>query len=220
MFSVQNFCEKGVGKDGEIRQGRHLVDAAVKARVRHYVQSTMASARGAEAVQHFAARQAVEALVRDAEIAHTFIGTVWFIDNLLNEKLGGEASFAALKGSLGLDRPMEMLAVDDIGAVVQAVFAARDACVGRHINVAGVKLSVAGMVEQFRHVVDRRPPGLGFPNPPVPNWVLGFFSPDFAAQLRWQRAVGWKFSLDEAKEIYPRMTSFAEFLAINRDRFL
>jgi uncharacterized protein YbjT (DUF2867 family) len=71
VFLVQNFYEDGVGKGGEIRQGRHLVDAATMAGVKHYVQSTVASAGGAQAVQHIAAKQAVEALVRDAKIAHT-----------------------------------------------------------------------------------------------------------------------------------------------------
>jgi uncharacterized protein YbjT (DUF2867 family) len=43
VFSVQNFYEPGVGHDGEIRQGRALVDAAKAAGVPHFVQSTMAA---------------------------------------------------------------------------------------------------------------------------------------------------------------------------------
>jgi uncharacterized protein YbjT (DUF2867 family) len=46
LFSVQNFWEKGVGYEGEVRQGLALLDAAKAAGIRHVVQSTIATQAG------------------------------------------------------------------------------------------------------------------------------------------------------------------------------
>lgn len=42
VFSVQDFMQKNVGYEGEIRQGKNLADAAKKANVRHLVQASIA----------------------------------------------------------------------------------------------------------------------------------------------------------------------------------
>lgn len=213
VFSVQNFYEPGVGKLGEIAQGCRVADAAMRAGVQHLVQSTMARARDADEVEHFASKRAVEQHLATLPMAVTTLGTVWFMDNLLVPALGGLRSMDALQGTLGNDRPMEMLAVDDIGALAAAMFAAPQRWRGRHVNAAGDRLTVGAMRATYRRVIGQPPTRWAWP---MPNTMLKWFNPDFAAQLRWQARVGWDFALGEALAVVPSMTTFAAFLERSR----
>jgi uncharacterized protein YbjT (DUF2867 family) len=58
VFSVQNYWGKGIGYEGEIRQGKNLADVAKSAGVHHFVQSTMADGRTfPNQLEHFNSKQ-------------------------------------------------------------------------------------------------------------------------------------------------------------------
>jgi len=214
VFSVQDFYAPGAGYEGEIRQGQHLIQAAQHAGVSHVVQSTMAEAPGSEHVTHFQSKFAIEQALIASDLSYTLIGTVWFMDNLLNAKMGGLMSFPFIAGSLSRDTTFEMLAVDDIGAVVANVFKAPEAFRGKKINLAGDRLSVTEMKAVFRETTGKRPPPLF-----IPRWLAKRLSREFAEQLAWQDAVGWDFSLDPARDIWPGMRTFRQYLQEHRDDF-
>ena len=210
VFSVQNFYEKGVGFAGEVRQGRNLVEAARRAGVGHVVQSTMARAEGAETVDHFRSKFTIESIVDDLGLPRTFLGTVWFMDNLYDRSMGGEMSFPVIAGTLGRDRPFEMMAVDDLGGLAARVFSEPERFLGTRINIAGDRRSVREMREIYQQVVGRWPPSYA-----IPNFVTRFLNRDFAEQLKWQGRIGWDFSLAEARSVYPVMQDLPTFLARN-----
>jgi uncharacterized protein YbjT (DUF2867 family) len=214
VFSVQNYYEKGVGYDGEVRQGCALADAAKAAGVEHVVQSTMATAVDAEAVHHFRSKFRLERYIDEIGLSRTFLGTVWFMDNLYDPKMGGETNFAVIAGTLGRNRPFEMMAVDDLGAITAAVFEDRERFVGQKINIAGDRKTVTEMRAAFQDVIGRAPPGYG-----IPNVFMRLLHSDIAGQLRWQKRVGWSFPLSEAGAVFPLMQDFQTFLRNNRDRF-
>jgi uncharacterized protein YbjT (DUF2867 family) len=214
VFSVQNYYEKGVGLEGEVRQGRHLAEAAKAADVRHFVQSTMAEGRGAEQVEHFRSKRMIEGLVRNFALPASFIGTVWFMDNLLDKTKGGEMSFPVLEGTLGRSRPFEMLSADDIGKAALALFSDPERHRGRHVNLAGDRLTLKAMRTVFQEVIGRNPPSF-----PMPNWITRFANRDFAAQLRWQREVGWDFPLDAARALVPDLADFRTYLEAHKPAF-
>ncbi|MFM8754319.1 MAG: NmrA family NAD(P)-binding protein, partial [Phenylobacterium sp.] len=84
VFSVQDFYAPGVGLAGEIRQGRALISAARSAGVPHIVQSTMGEGRTPGGPAHFLSKAVLEQDLRKSGLGWTFLGTVWFLDNLLN----------------------------------------------------------------------------------------------------------------------------------------
>jgi uncharacterized protein YbjT (DUF2867 family) len=213
VFSVQNYYEPGVGFDGEIAQGCRLADAASRAGVQHFVQSTMAQAIDADDVAHFASKRAIEQHLMALQLPVSTLGTVWFMDNLLNAKMGGKRSFDVLQGTLGHNRQFEMLAVDDIGGLVAAMFARPDDWIGKHLDAAGDRLTVAQMRDVFAGVIGRPLTRWSWP---MPNMLLRWISADFAAQLRWHRRQGWNFDLQAARRLYPQMRSFHGFLQHHR----
>jgi uncharacterized protein YbjT (DUF2867 family) len=214
VFAVQNYYEKHVGYEGEIRQGKALAEAARTADIRHFVQSTMATADEANSVHHFASKFQIENHIKALGIPYTLLGTVWFMDNLYDKTLGGEMNFPVIAGTLGRQRPFGMMAVDDLGAIATAVFANPERYVGKKIEIAGDRLGVSEMYEIFHNSIGRWPPKYR-----IPNWITRWLHSDIAAQLRWHKRVGWSFPLDQARAIHPGMQTFESFLSANRLRF-
>ncbi|MFB9990788.1 NmrA/HSCARG family protein [Deinococcus oregonensis] len=207
VFSVQNYWEKNVGFNGELRQGKNLGDAARAADVQHFVQSTMARAKTFQGVEHFEAKRAVERALKELGLPVTLIGTVYFMDNLLDPKMGGSLTLPILSGALGRDTPFQMMAVEDLGPIVTAVFQHPHRYIGERIDVAGDLLTVGEMKAIYRQVSGKRPKAY-----PLPTWLLQVMNREFAAQLRWHNRREWTFGAREAQATYPGMTTFEQFL--------
>jgi uncharacterized protein YbjT (DUF2867 family) len=126
VFSVQDFWAKGVGCRGEVQQGMHLADAAKRANVSHFVQSGMAHGKHIDGIEHFESKQAIVAHIQAIALPHTVVGTVYFMDNLLDPKRGGGMTFPTLSGTLKPTTPMHMLALDDLGVMVAHIVAHPD----------------------------------------------------------------------------------------------
>lgn len=185
VFSVQNYWEKGVGFEGEVRQGKNLADAAKRAGVAHFVQSIMASAQSFRNVKHFESKKEIETYVDQVGLPRTFIGTVYFMDNLLDKKMGGPLTFQILTGSLGRKTPFRMMAICDLGAIAVAIFRNPERSIGGRLDVAGDRLTVSQMKAVYRRVTGKRPKPY-----PFPAWLTRFLNREFAAQLRWHNEVG------------------------------
>jgi uncharacterized protein YbjT (DUF2867 family) len=207
VFSVQNFYENGVGYDGEIRQGIALADAAVSSGVAHFVQSTMADTSDSVGVAHFCSKFEVERYIRSSSLPFTMIGTVWFMDNVLNPKMGGTMTFPSLAGTLREETRLHMLAVNDLGAAISAVISNPSAHLGRKYDLASNIMTVQQMKATYRDVT--------FKNPKrwiMPNIIFRLFASDFAAQLRWHNRVNWSFESDHLDMLIPERTRFADYL--------
>ncbi len=211
VFSVQDFWGPGVGYDGEVRQGRHLAEAAKRAGVRHFVQSTMAQGQGGERVPHFASKHAIADHVRSLGLPWTLIGTVYFMDNFLNPKRGGAWSLPVLAGSLGLHRSIHMLAVDDLGVAVAQVIEQPTQHLHKQVDLASDILSVEQMRTIYREVTGKRAKRWA-----IPAWMFRRMNAEFAHQLAWQRDGGWTFTTEAIDALIPTRTRFAEFLRLHR----
>jgi uncharacterized protein YbjT (DUF2867 family) len=208
---VQNYWEHDVGYEGEIRQAKLVADAAKQAGVTHYVQSTMADAVSFHGVEHFESKAVVEHYIDLVGLPRTFIGTVYFMDNLLDPTMGGSMTFPVLSGTLNPQTLFHMIAVDDIGAMAAAVFRNPEQFIGEKLNVAGDVLTVGEMKDVYRHVMGKRPRAYR-----IPAWVLRLMNKEFAQQLHWHNCVGWTFTVERARDIHPGLMSFEQFLRIHR----
>lgn len=209
VFSVQNYWEKGIGFDGEIRQGKNLANAAKTSGVKHFVQSTMATGAMAFSAEmkHFRSKAILEDHIDGIGLPRTFLGTVTFMDNVLFPELGGAWTFPFLTGILGSATPYHLLAVDDIGGVASAVFAEPERFMGRKINLAGDTSSVPELKIAYREATGKNPKRLKFP-----VWLCRMITREFVSQLEWQRSGGWTFGTEEAQSVYRGMQSFKDFL--------
>jgi uncharacterized protein YbjT (DUF2867 family) len=167
----------------------------------------MADAKDFQGVRHFESKIEIEKYIDSIGLPRTFIGTVFFMDNLLDPKKGGRLTFPTLSGSLDPTTLFQLMAVDDIGAITAQVFQNPQRFIGKKINVAGDCLSIGQIKEIYRRVVGKEARAFR-----IPTWLLRILNREFAHQLQWHNDIGWNFSLEEAKSIHPQMTTLGEFL--------
>lgn len=210
IFSVQNYWDSSVGFDGEIAQARNLAAAAKSAGVAHFVQSTMASADNVADVAHFESKRQVEKLLSDQGIPHTLLGTVFFMDNLLDPRMGGKMTFPVLSGSLKKRTRLHLLHSDDIGEAVRQVLSRPAEFIGSRVNLAGDELTVAEMKDVYRRVTGKRPKWYA-----LPRFALRMMAREFSEQLDWHNKVNFQFSLDESRARFPHLTSLEQFLRLH-----
>ena len=206
VFSVQDYWTAGF--DGEVRQGTHLARAAARAGA-CVVQSTMATAAGdgGPRVPHYESKRAVEQALAASGARYVLLGTVFYMDNVLDPDLGGPLTLPALAGSLGPDVPFDMVAVDDIGAVAARLLLAPEPFEGQRVDVVGDRLTVPEMRAAFRRASGQRPRWWG-----VPRWALRRVNAEFTEQLAWHRAVNFAPDTRAARRLVPDLTSWEEFV--------
>ncbi len=138
-FGVTNFWEH-FGK--EFEQGKALIDAVAEAKVSHFVFSTLPSVKkvsgGKIEVPHFDIKADLEQYARDKGISASFVHLAFYYENLgsfipLQRQDDGSFTFGFSQG----DTPLAGVSVEDLGAVVRAIFDNPDQYRGKVIPVAG-----------------------------------------------------------------------------------
>ena len=202
VFSLQNYWEKGIGYEGEIRQAQNLAQAAKGENVRHFVQSSIAGCDHAQGVEHFESKWEIEKIVDSLLLPRTFIRTVFYMENFL-EKMAIPGLAGALKPNLHL----HMISVEDIGWFVAESFANPAIYVGQTVNIAGDSLTVTEIKQVYKNVFHKSPPSFKFP-----FFILKVLNSEAARQFQWNNEVGWHFDIQKVKEVYPELLSFEKFL--------
>jgi len=207
VFSVQDFYAPGAGLVGELEQGRAVIAAAKSAGVRHIVQSSMGDGKVIGGPDHFVSKALVERELKESGLSWTLLGTVWFMDNLLNPAMKPELMFPVLAGSLKADTSFQMLAVDDLGWMAAEALCKPEIWANRKINLAGDVMRISEMKRVYRDVTGQRPKWWR-----LPASVFKRFVPEFAAQLAWHNAVNFSFGAEELRSVKKDALSFEAFL--------
>ncbi|MFF9847653.1 NmrA/HSCARG family protein [Streptomyces litmocidini] len=134
LFAVTVFEE--IGAEGEIRQGRALVDAAATARLGHVVLTSVAHSDRDTGVPHYESKRAVEDHLRASGTPWTVIGPAAFMDNYA----GGWTADGLREGTFAwpmpADRPLALVSSRDIGAFAALALGRRGDFTGRRIDIA------------------------------------------------------------------------------------
>ena len=234
-FCVTNFWEH-FSPDKELAQADTTAQAALDARVKHVVWSTLEDTRevvapgsrmpvlmGKYNVPHFDAKGEANRAFIDRKVPTTLLYTSFYWDNLIH--FGMQPQRGA-DGVLNFVLPMGEaklpgIAAADIGACAFGIFARGEELIGKSIGIAGDHLSGAQMAEQLasalgepvRHVAlsSKDYAALGFPG-----------ADDLANMFQFKTEFEHMFCsarrVECARELNPRLQSFAQWLAQNAKR--
>ena len=205
VFSVQNYYEAG-GHEGEVRQGAALADAAKAAGVRHLVYSSVGSADRRTGIPHFESKARVEEHVRGLGVPYTILRPVFFMDNW-------ERSRDAIRGGvlaqpLDPDKPLQQVAVDDIGAFAALAFADPAAWGGRAVDLAGDELTMTQAAGVFARVIGRPVRYERIP----PDRFRQATGAETAAMFAWFDDVGYAADIPALRAAYPPLTTLERYL--------
>ncbi len=151
-YAVQTPYQSG-GVEGELRQGIAFADAAKAASIQHLVYNSVGSADRQTGIPHFESKYQIEAHIRAIGLPHTLLRPVFLMENFLANRdtiVSGTLAEPLLPAT-----PLQMVAVDDIGAFAALAFAAPAQWIGRAIDLAGDELTMPQAGECFGRVIGR-----------------------------------------------------------------
>ena len=153
-FSVQQY--RGVGVDGEIRQGKAFADAAKRAGVQHFVYTSVAKATLNTGVPQFESKLLLENYIRDLGLAFTIVRPASFMATF--EAWREDAENGQISGPLPASLERVFIAPQDIGRFVAEAFDHPEEWLGRAEAIAGQRISygevAASMARVLGHPVE------------------------------------------------------------------
>ncbi len=205
VFSVQNFWETGAAR--EVQQGKALADAAKAAGVAHLVYSSVGGAERSTGIPHFDSKWEIEQHIRALGLPATILRPVFYMDNFE----GPNFRPAILQGTLTMamrpDRPLQMIAVEDIGAIAALAFEKPGGFKGRAIELAGDEMTMPQAAEAFSRVTQRT---VRFVEQPIEQ--VRSFSPEAAIMFEWFDQKGYAADIQGLRALYPALMTFERWL--------
>ncbi|PVH92856.1 NAD(P)-binding protein [Periconia macrospinosa] len=181
VYSVQASIGPGVTYDGEIQQGTAMIDESIKHGVKHFVYSSVDRGGNEKSfdnetpIPHFQTKYHIEkhllekAGKRGETMGWTILRPVAFMDNL-EPGVPTKVFLAALRDTLGPNKPMQWISIDDIGLFAAKSFRDPESWNGRAEGLAGDELTWEEMNACFERAT-------GYPVPAT----YGFFG----SALKW-----------------------------------
>ncbi|KAL1836170.1 hypothetical protein VTJ49DRAFT_5479 [Mycothermus thermophilus] len=218
VFSVQVFIGKGASLASEVRQGKALVDEAVKNGVQHLVYTSVE--RGGDErswtvptrVPHFRSKYEIELHLRDAtaegksSMNWTILRPVTFMENL-DMGYVGKAFMTMLRDIIG-DRPLQWVATKDIGFFAAEAFHNPDTWKGKALGIAGDQLTF----EQVNELVKKetgQPIGTTYR---IVWKLMNFLVSEVGIMMEWFRDEGFGVDIAKLRELNPNLTTVEAWL--------
>jgi uncharacterized protein YbjT (DUF2867 family) len=204
VFSVQNYWETGY--DGEVQQGKTVADAAKAAGVEHLVYSSVGSAHRQTGLSHFESKWEVENHVRELALRYTILRPVFLMQNW--EMMRGMVLGGTLAQPLDPDKPLQQVAVEDIGAFAAIAFENPERWIGREVDLAGDEPTMLEIAETFGRVIGRE---VSYYQVPWDQFEEQM-GEEITVMYRWFNDMGYEADIAALQQEYPEFTTFERYL--------
>lgn len=208
VFLVTTPFERGM--ETEVLQGITMADAARAAGVDHLVYTSVGSAARNTGIPHFETKWKVEQHIKKIGIPATILRPVFFMENFASPWF-----FPAIKGGtlvlpLRADRPLQMIALDDIGGFGAAAFLRPKEFIGQAIELAGDEMTLPEAMRILSRASGKTINYEQLPDEQAEK-ALGH---DFAVMFRWFNEVGYNIDIPTLHKRWEvPLTKFKDFVA-------
>ncbi|KAK3358483.1 NmrA-like family protein [Lasiosphaeria ovina] len=218
VFGVQ----VAIGSGSEVAEGKGLVDAALAAGVSLFVYTSVDrhgesdSFTNPTPIPHFAAKHAIEHYLVDnapsKNMSWTILRPVAFMENLTDNYFG--RVFIKSWDMVVRDKPLQLVAVSDIGFFAGEAFLKPDEYKGRAISLAGDELTLT----QARKVFAAKAGGAKLPTTNgVFPWLLMKLMKDLSVMYRWFYDQGYAADIPALRKVNPGLKDFGTWLETESD---
>jgi uncharacterized protein YbjT (DUF2867 family) len=201
VYSMQTPYPAGV--DVEERQGKALADAAGAAGVEHFVYASVGGAERNTGISHFESKWAIEKHVGELSLPATILRPVFFMENFNAQRESIRNGTFTSRG-LKPDKPLQLIAANDVGAFAALAFAYPQDYVGLALELAGDELTEPQIVETLAKVIGRPVTMVPYEGPPRGE--------DFARMIKWFNEEGYQADIPDLRARYPRLLRFETWL--------
>jgi len=211
-FSMLNFMDAGVQKEEE--RGKRVADAAKEAAVQHFIYSSVGGAERNTGIPHFESKWHVEQHIRELELPYSIVRPTTFMTNSMelpaNMRFG---SFSRIHGEKM--KPLQMIAVQDIGKWVAHMFLNREKFLGKAVEIAGDEVDFTKMMNAYMKVYGKTPSEIQ-PSPTSPPAPPTPFSGDFEKMINWINTYGYKADLEMNRREIPDLLTYEQFIGLKK----
>ncbi|MET3582108.1 uncharacterized protein YbjT (DUF2867 family) [Mesorhizobium robiniae] len=206
MFLMGNSYEAGM--EEETRQGILAADAAKAAGVGHLIYSSVADANKKTGIPHFESKYLVEQHVERLGIPYTISAPVAFMENFVAPWSIGALSQGTHAFAVPAKRPLQLVAVADIGAFVATLVERREGVFSKRFDFAGDELSGEDQAKILSQAIGRP---INYQE--IPIEVARQQSEDVALMFEWFDRVGYDVDIAALHRDFPevRWHSFADW---------
>lgn len=205
VWAVQNTWEAGV--ELEEQQGKQLARMARDQGVQHYVYTSVGSAHRQTGIPHFDNKARIEEAVRGLAFpSHVILRPVFFMENLLGP---GFVVGDKLMAAMSPDKPLHMIAVEDIGKYGRMAFERAAELNGAAIDLAGDAVTMPQVAATLGRAMGKP---LQFVQLPLEE--VRKHSEDFAVMFDWFDRIGYDVDIGANQRRFGiQPTTLAEWAA-------
>jgi len=204
VFAMSTPFEAGM--DAEVRQGIEMADAAKRARVAHYVYTSVGSAHRHTGIPHFESKWKVEQHIAKIGLPSTILRPVWFMENFTTFAKPSAEGVLSLPMKPG--RKLAMVALKDIGEFGAVAFVRPKDFLGQAIDLAGDDLTMSEVAAQLSRTMGRP---IRFQEFPLEQ-AEAAMGHDLAVMFKWFDDVGYAIDVPGLKRQFGLpLTTFAEW---------
>ncbi|MDX8491532.1 NmrA/HSCARG family protein [Mesorhizobium sp. VK22B] len=206
MFLMGNSYEAGF--EEETRQGIIAADAAKAAGVGHLIYSSVADADKKTGIPHFESKYLVEQHVSGLGVPFTISAPVAFMENAVAPWSVGALAQGTHAFALPAKRPLQLVALTDIGAFVAALVERRESVFSRRFDFAGDELTGEEQAKILSEAIGRP-----IRYQEIPIAVARQQSEDAALMFEWFDRTGYDADIAAMHKDFPevRWHSFADW---------
>ncbi|MEV1079322.1 NmrA/HSCARG family protein [Streptomyces sp. NPDC050211] len=197
VFSVQALAYEPATLAAEVRQGKAVADAAKAMGVEHLVYSSVGGAERRTGIDHFESKAEIERHIQALELPATILRPVFFMNNLLHYADAEGERLMSLP--VKPDKPMQLIAGDDIGFFAAAAFNDPQKYIGRQIELAGDEVTFPEVAEIYERVTGTP---TRFEALPIEERMFEWFAEE-----------GYEADIPTLRRLHPALMSFEDFLS-------
>jgi uncharacterized protein YbjT (DUF2867 family) len=171
VFSVQALAYEPATLAAEVRQGKAVADAAKASGAEHFVYSSVGGAERRTGIDHFESKAEIERYALSLGLPATILRP---------------------------DKPMQLIASDDIGFFAATAFNNPQEYIGRQIELAGDKVTFPEVAKIYERVTG------------VPTRFEAL--PIEERMFEWFAEEGYEADIPALRRLHPGLMTFEEFL--------
>ncbi|WNG61791.1 NmrA/HSCARG family protein [Archangium gephyra] len=190
----------GGGLEGEVRHGRHLIDAAKLARVRHFVYSSVAGADQNTGIPHFDTKHVVEEHLRSSSLPYTIVAPVFFMENFLGDAYVQRMREGVLSLPLPPHQGLQMVSMADLAAFCARVMEWPEELFGKRIEVASDEVTGEQAAALLAYVGGHK---LHYEETPLE--AVRSANEDVGRMFEWLRNVGYHANISLLRRDFPEV---------------
>ena len=205
VFAMATPFERG--EDNEVAQGTTLGDVAAAAGVRHHVYSSVGSADKKTGIPHFESKARVEEHLAGLGLPLTIVRPTSFMENLVRYGTQHTDEGLIVPAPLQSTTRVQMIAVDDIAAIVAIVFARPEKYIGKAFDIAGDELTFPEAAGALSAAIGRSVRYVQTP------WqALRDRSEDLYLMYQWFERTGYSADIAAVRQMHPGLLDFEAWL--------